>query len=46
MTPQQEFDECIRNAEAAYKRGEVTAEWLAWYRVFLAKELLTVDNPQ
>ncbi len=39
MTPEQERDEIIKNAEAAYKRGEITAEFLLWYRIYTAKEL-------
>ena len=31
--------EQIANAEAAYKRGEITAEFLAWYRQFTAKAI-------
>ena len=45
MTPEQERAEQIKNAEAAYKRGEVTAEWLAWYRQFTAKAITVVTQP-
>ena len=37
-----ERKEIIRNAENAYKRGEVSSEFLGWYRVYTAKECLTV----
>lgn len=39
MTPELERAEQIKNAEAAYKRGEISAEWLAWYRQFTAKAI-------
>ena len=40
QTPaQKERAEQIRNAEAAFKRGEITAEFLAWYRTFTAKAI-------
>jgi hypothetical protein len=45
MTPaEKERAEQIANAEAAYKRGEITAEFLAWYRTFTAKAILERDN--
>lgn len=47
MTPEQERAEQIKNAEAAYKRGEVTADWLAWFRQFTAKAITVIDlRPQ
>ena len=42
-----ERTEQIKNAEAAYKRGEVTADWLAWFRQFTAKAITVIDlRPQ
>lgn len=47
MTPEQERAEQIKNAEAAYKRGEVTADWLAWFRQLTAKAITVIDlRPQ
>ena len=47
MTPEQERAEQIKNAEAAYKRGEVTADWLAWFRRLTAKAITVIDlRPQ
>jgi hypothetical protein len=39
-----ERDEIIRNAEAAYKRGELSAEDLLWLRIYTAKDLLLADE--
>ena len=36
---EKERAEQIKNAEQAYKRGEITAEFLAWYRRFTAKAI-------
>lgn len=38
QTPaQKERAEQIKNAEAAYHKGEITAEQLRWYRIVTAK---------
>ena len=38
QTPaQKERAEQIKNAEAAYRKGEITAEQLCWYRIVTAK---------
>ena len=34
---QKERAEQIKNAEAAYRNGEITAEQLRWYRIVTAK---------
>jgi hypothetical protein len=39
-----ERDEIIKNAESAYRRGEISAAFLAWYRRFTAKELLRMKT--
>lgn len=41
MPPKEERDEQIRNAEAAYRNGEITLFDLLWYRIITAKYLLT-----
>ena len=47
MTPKQERAEQIKNAEAAYKRGEITAAELLWYRIITAKAITVIDlRPQ
>jgi uncharacterized membrane protein len=38
--------EQIANAEAAYKRGEITAEELLWFRIITAKYILDAATPQ
>lgn len=41
QTPaQKERAEQIRNAEAAYKRKEITAAQLLWYRIITAKYIM------
>ena len=37
--------EQIKNAEAAYKRGEITVAQLLWYRIITAKYLLKRTAP-
>jgi len=46
MTPEQERAEQIKNAEAAYKRGEISAAELLWYRIITAKAILTLERPE
>jgi hypothetical protein len=43
---EKERAEQIANAEAAFRRGEITAEFLAWYRRFTAKAILDAATPQ
>ena len=45
QTPaKKERAEQIKNAQAAYKRGEITAEFLAWYRRFTAKYITPTNG--
>ena len=37
MNAKQERAEQIKNAEAAYLNGEITAEQLLWFRIITAK---------
>jgi hypothetical protein len=47
MTPaEKERAEQIKNAEDAFKRKEITAEFLAWYRRFTAKAITTRPHGQ
>lgn len=44
MTPEQERTEIITNAEAAYRRGEISAFDLLWLRIVTAKYLLFTET--
>lgn len=44
MTPKQERDQIIRNAEAAYRKGEISMADLLWLRIITAKYLLKVTK--
>lgn len=41
---EKERAEQIKNAEAAYKRKEITADFLGWYRRFTAKAITTMPK--